>query len=104
MKILTVNPEWANLIVDGIKRIENRSWGKNVRGIIGIHRGGKYGAIIGQVEVVNVLNCEEALKQFPEQEEFISGSLCWILKNAIRFEKPIPHKGKLSLWEYNEKK
>ena len=37
MKTLSVRQPWANLIVRGIKDIENRSWKTNFRGRILIH-------------------------------------------------------------------
>ena len=71
MKALTLKPEFAEAVIYGPKRIENRSWGANVRGDIAIHRGGKNGAILGVVEVIEVLSPEEALQKFPNQRENI---------------------------------
>jgi hypothetical protein len=105
MKCLTIKPKWCDLITSGKKFIENRSWGKNVRGQICIHRGaekGKQGVIIATAYVADVITKEEALKQFPEQAEYITGPLCWVLDNVTPVE-PIPCKGKLSLWEFDEK-
>jgi len=101
MKILTVKHPFAEQIISGEKRIENRSWGENVRGRIGIHCGGENGAIIGTVEVVDVLSVVEALNKYPEQGEYISGPLCWVLENPIAIE-PIPCYGRLSFWEFTE--
>jgi len=101
MKALTIKPFWANLIINGVKKIENRSWGKNVRGDILIHQGGKGGGIIGIVNVVDVVDYKTALKMFPEQKEYISGSLCWVLENPRKI-KFISCKGKLSLWNFDK--
>jgi len=37
MKALTIKQPWAQLIVDGIKDIENRTWKTNFRGRVYIH-------------------------------------------------------------------
>ncbi len=37
MKVITLWQPWANLIIDGMKRIETRSWATSYRGPIGIH-------------------------------------------------------------------
>ena len=37
MKTLSVRQPWANLIVDDIKPIENRTWKTNYRGRIYVH-------------------------------------------------------------------
>lgn len=87
MKCLTVREPHATNIILGRKRIEYRTWGKNVRGRIGIHRGGKNGAIIGTVEVVDVVARNDAYE--------------WVLKDPIAFSSPISCRGRLSLWEYS---
>jgi hypothetical protein len=55
-----------------------------------------YGAIIGEVELVDVIRGSESVW---------SESECWhwLLKNPMRYDKPVLNvKGKLSLWDYNE--
>jgi hypothetical protein len=39
MKCLTLHQPWASLIVEGVKRIETRSWPTNYRGPLAIHAG-----------------------------------------------------------------
>lgn len=97
-KCLTVKQPWADLIMSGEKRIENRSWGKGVRGTIGIHRGGNEGAVLGTVEVVDVLPMSDAMKRFPEDGAYIQGPLCWILRNPRHLSVPLRCRGALSLW------
>jgi len=99
MKALSIKPENVDLILSGKKRIENRGWGKNVKGHIAIHKSGKNGCVVGIMNIKEVISIEEALKKYPEQKDFISGSLCWIIDNVIIFKNPIYCKGKLSLWE-----
>jgi hypothetical protein len=91
----------AEAVASGKKLVENRSWGRNVRGTIAIHRGGKGGAIIALVDVVDVVEPVEALKKYPRQKQWICGPWCWILKNVRRIP-PVPCKGRLSLWEVND--
>ena len=99
MKALSIREPYASQIMRGEKRIENRSWGEAVRGTIAVHRCGPDGAIIGTVDVVDVIGAAVALRQFPEQAPFIFGPLCWVLRNPRRLPAPIPCKGRLSLWE-----
>jgi len=104
MICLTIKPEPAELIADGIKRVENRTWGDRLpAGLlsqpIGIHHGGKHGAIIATARVVAIVTPEEAIAMLPDQEEYIHGPLCWILSDAQRID-PIPCKGNIGLWEY----
>jgi len=102
MRCLTIKKQWADLIADGIKKIENRTWGKNVRGKIAIHAGGNDGAIIAIAEIETVLDKETASKLYPEQTPYILGPLCWVIKSVKKLEKPVFCKGKLSLWNIDD--
>ena len=124
MKAITIKQPYANLIVDGIKDIENRSWATKYRGRILIHAAAKpiklafevcgeatvreiamatslnhaeendlFGCIIGSVEIVDCV-------QHHISEWAIPFDYHWVLANPIRFLEPIPVKGKLSLWDY----
>lgn len=42
MKCLSVQQPWADLLVRGIKPIENRSWTTNHKGLLGIHASKTY--------------------------------------------------------------
>lgn len=99
MKALTVRPEWADKIMSGEKRIENRSWGQNVRGEIAIHSGRPVMQILGTVDVIDVIDKKEALERYPEQATFISGPLCWVLESPQKVN-PISCRGKLGLWSF----
>lgn len=98
MRALSVRPEYADAIARGEKRIENRSWGRAVRGPIALHRCGRAGAIIGVMEISAVLSADEARQRYPEQVAFISGPLCWVI-DSFRPCHPIPCKGRLCLWQ-----
>lgn len=105
MKALTIKPVHCDAILRGEKRIENRSWGHNILGEIAIHRGkekGRPGAIVATCRVVKVVYKESALLLYPDQAEYITGPLCWVLADVTPVE-PIPCKGHLSLWDFDEK-
>lgn len=72
-------------------------------------------AIIGSVEIVDCVQNHSSVwaehwankKWFNEQTKSYVGfeRQCynWVLANPIKFDTPIPAKGKLSFWEFNEK-
>ena len=128
MKTLSIKQPWASLIVLGIKDVENRSWSTNFRGKIYIHaskvpvrglwnnlnreqvheaiKSNKidnytvlpYGAIIGTVEIVDIVRNYDSI--WAEKNQYN-----WVLKNPVLFDKPIENvKGKLLLWDYIELK
>jgi len=101
MRALTLKPEWAELVLDGSKRIENRSWGEHGKLAgkrIAIHRGGQGGAIICTVVIKAIVPEDIAYDLFPKQREHICGPLCWILGDKIDVE-PATCRGQLGLWE-----
>ncbi len=71
-----------------------------------------YGAIIGKVELIRTCHTGELLhpnmfekeKEITDQEkafgDYTPGRYAWELANPIEFEKPIPYKGSLSIWEF----
>lgn len=126
MKVLTIKQPWATLIIQGYKRFEFRSWQTKYRGELLIHAGkgidkeavkrlAKYlpkelpqGKIIGKVNVVDCIKCNEEFKEMCQKENnevyaksTFKENYAWQLDNVEVFEKPIEAKGKLSLWEYN---
>ncbi len=119
MKALTLRPQWAWLVVNGYKDIENRNWRTNRRGRIWIHSGTKP-VTRAEYEEFSEICRRRRIKDVPDQNEFklsgIVGSVeivdCvdkspsfwfvgkygFILKNArkTRFN---PMKGKLGFFE-----
>lgn len=125
MKAITIKQPWASLVVHGIKDIENRSWRTNFRGRVLIHASGShgrkfsvdltdaqtkaafatiaketmfgnmpFGSVIGSVEIVDcVINHSSIWAD--------KGVYNWVLANPVLFKKPIPAKGRLSFWEYD---
>jgi hypothetical protein len=106
MRALSIRQPWAELIVRGIKDVENRSWLTHHRGPLLIHasqtkptredlddfgiENPMYGAIIG---VVDVVDCKlEISSEWHEPE-----SQGWYLQNPRMFENPIAFKGAVGL-------
>lgn len=126
MKALTIKEPWASLIVNGYKKYEFRSWKTNYRGKILIHAGMSIekdmlgnikdynieinkGAIIGEADLVDcILVNEEFDKELRNIDKIVYGNnhinnYAWKLENIKKYDKPIPIKGKLGLWNYEVK-
>jgi len=127
MKALTLKEPWATLVVNGYKTYEFRSWKTNYRGKILIHAGmskenkvlpifEKYnldyscGEIIGEAEIIDCILVDEEFskklnkinKDVYYKDTYI-GKYAWVLSNMKKYEKTIPIKGKLGLWNYDYK-
>lgn len=98
MKCLSVKEPWAELIASGVKWIENRTWKTSYRGPLAIHRSGENGAVIAVCELTRILHPDQAMREFPLQQEFIEGPWCWVLAHTRRIPH-IPMRGRLGLWE-----
>lgn len=109
MKALSVHPYFAMGIVVGQKTVECRTWKTDYRGDIVICstktllKGTIPGHALGVVELVDVVPfTKEHLKAAEMvKEEMHGGQYAWILENP-RLIKPIPVKGKLSLWNFED--
>lgn len=125
MKALTIKEPWASLIIEKYKRYEFRSWKTNYRGKILIHAGMSLekdiankvenynleyyrGAIIGEAEIVDcILVDQEFDKKLKSIDSIVYGNnhvglYAWKLENIIKYNNPIPVKGRLGLWNYNK--
>ena len=124
MKALTIKQPWAQLIIDGYKKYEFRSWKTKYRGKILIHAGMSLerdmvsrfkeynleyvmGAIIGEVTLEDCILVDEKFnKELREIDPIVYGrsnhieTYAWKLSNVIKYEEPILIKGKLGLWNY----
>ena len=124
MKALTIKQPWASLIIEGYKRYEFRSWKTNYRGKILIHSGlslekdmherfKEYnldcdlGFIIGEAEIVDCILVDEKFNESLRKiNPLVYGrsnhveKFAWKLENIKKYDKPIPCKGKLGLWNY----
>jgi tetratricopeptide (TPR) repeat protein len=115
-----VQQPWASAICAGEKTVENRSRSSTHRGLIAIHAGAKkqrlaefadegrlkkrdlglfpLGAILGTVELVDVVAMNESLEGNP----WAVGPQCWVFRNARTFRAPIPCPGKLNLYSLSD--
>jgi hypothetical protein len=122
MKALSLKQPWAQLVVDGKKKIEIRKWRTNFRGEFLIHASQipdlkamqkfgfsenslALGSIIGRAELVDVKKYEN-IDEFEKDAELHLASFDWgnfgfILRNVEKFKKPIPAAGKLNFWDFN---
>lgn len=108
MKALSVHPVFAMNFFCGKKTVECRTWSTNYRGDILICSTNKKikGTIPGHalcvMRLVDIVPFEkkhlEAACMYPE--EFQPGAYAWIMDN-LRFVRPVPVKGHLSLWDYD---
>lgn len=109
MKALSIHPYYAMGIAVGKKSVECRSWSTDYRGKILICSTAKklHGTIPGHalctVDLVDVVPFEKKHLDaaLMEKNDFHYNNFAWILKNNLLIE-PIPVKGKLSLWNFEE--
>lgn len=116
MKAIVIRQPWAWAIIAGIKQIENRTWSTRYRGPLAIIAGSSraslkrgssflakldvqippnltFGALIGTVELVDVVPATNARGPFAE------GPWCWLLANPQPLANPIPMRGRLGLFD-----
>ena len=124
MKALTIKQPWAQLIIEGYKKYEFRSWKTKYRGKILIHAGSTLekdmvsrfkdynisytkGAIIGEATLEDCILVDEKFnEELRSIDPIVYGrsnhveTYAWKLTNIIKYEKPIEIKGQLGLWNY----
>jgi len=114
-KAISIKQPWAWAILNCGKGVENRKWRTNYRGRVIVHAGQSIdpigvkflqdrgidvpkdlptGCLLGEVEIVDCVPVE-AMAGNP----WAFGPFCWILKNPVVFEQPMPWKGALSFFE-----
>jgi len=121
MKALSIKQPWAELILNGRKKIELRNWNTNFRGVFLIHTSKNQdkesmkkfgfkelpnGFIIGKSELVEVKKYldEKELKKDKDKHLADSswGKFGFVLESPKRIE-PISAKGNLGFWEFNKR-
>ena len=122
MKALSLKQPFAELILQGRKKIELRNWNTSFRGEFLIHASKvpdkesmvkfefvelPLGAIVGKAKLVGVkhyLNDEEhrADKNL-HLADSTWGNFGFVLEDAEKINPPIPAKGKLNFWEFKIK-
>lgn len=118
MKGLSVRQPWALLLVQGVKDVENRSWGTEYRGPLLIHapkaieviaysyllgRGIelppfgdlKSGVILGSVDLVDCTQRQSS--KWHEDRQW-----GWYVQTPVEFEQAIPWRGHLGLFEVSD--
>lgn len=129
MKVITVKQPFATLIASGLKEYEFRTWKTNYRGEIYIHAGlnfnqneikkyEKYnlhyekGAIIAKANLIDCIKVDANFREYLKKKNYLVYENIINDKNwqgyAFKLENieeviPIPIKGRLSLWEYDQK-
>lgn len=124
MKALTVCQPYAELIANGDKPIENRTWPTKYRGPLAIHAGKSkawleshadahdfvFGAVVAVADLVACLpliypadgeNWPEPWRHLA-QHHHANGPWCWVLSHVRRLSSPIPCRGAQGLWEFQE--
>ena len=124
MKCLSVSQPYADLIVQGKKTIELRTWNTKFRGEFLVHAPFKIkkdackrlgidettlrtGVIIGKAEIydVKVYNSVSELKADYKKhfatEEFLRHKYGFLLKKPKELRMPIPYKGSLGFFNVN---
>lgn len=111
MKALTIFQPYAELILSGQKRIENRTWRTAYRGLVLLHAGKStawlatetrlpermdFGAIVGVFQLVGCVRFGATLPAnlaWIDTHPHASGPWCWIIGEVRRFVPAIPYRG-----------
>lgn len=130
MKALSFHQPRAEQVVRGEKTVDVRTWRVSYRGPLAVHASSKrrdarcralgfdpdalaYGALIGTVELTDVILLDEATYEALRDEHLLDepfpstgpgrgpGSPCygWRLADPQRFDAPIPYRGRRRLFE-----
>lgn len=124
MKALTIKQPWADAIVYGSKRVENRTWGTRYRGALAIHAGksidlaavpfvrgidpvavrfpNKLGAFIGLGTLRDVHARRPGCCPGDPYAERGDGVFHWVIRAPITLVEPIDAKGQLGLWQVQD--
>lgn len=130
MKVITIKQPFATLIAEGLKEYEFRTWKTKYRGEILIHAGKgidkkamkKYehlnleypsGCIIAKACITDCIYIDDKMRKVLDKlNPFVYSSIIkhteWkgygFQLEKVEKIKPIPVKGKLSLWDYDYSK
>jgi hypothetical protein len=120
MKAISIRQPWAELILQGRKTIELRTWQTHYRGRIAIHASQTVreeacvaysldparvvrGALVGTVELAGILPLDERgwetlRDQHLSLRDFPGPMFGWRLEDPQRLPQPIPMRGRMSLF------
>jgi hypothetical protein len=129
VKALSISQPWADLILEGVKRVENRKWPTKVRGRVLVHaplsfdndgllyimavmreQGRTYSAQVDGIGrpprqrgallgVVTITDCVRPTETDPADNAWSFGPWCFTLSDAYWLPKPIPYKGRLGFFD-----
>ena len=121
MKALSIKQPYAELILQGKKKIELRKWNTHFRGTFLIHvpkvsdedamkkfkfEGLPNGCIVGKVDLVDVKHYKSESEHKKDKSLHLAsskwGNYGFVLKDSRRM-KPIPCKGALGFWNFKGK-
>lgn len=120
MKVLSIKQPFAELILQGKKKIELRKWNTNFRGEFLIHASKipdekamkkfgfdklPLGVIVGKANLIGVKKYKDEEKHNKDKYIHLAssywGNYGFILENPERIN-PIPAKGKLGFWDFEK--
>lgn len=123
MKALTICQPYAELIVRGEKRVENRTWPTKYRGLMYIHAGKSrewfdddahliqmlgrlppFGAVVAIADLVDCVQRNgPAFRKYPwlEDHEHANGPWCWVLERVTPIG-PWPYRGAQGLFDIDD--
>lgn len=112
-RALSIRQPWADLVLDGLKTVETRTWRTNYRGLLGVHASQKpdldalvrfdraaasdrLGALLGHVFLVD---CRPMTRDDEMQActPYRDGLWAWVLAKPKEHD-PEPMRGGLGLW------
>lgn len=120
---ISVRQPWAWLLVNGVKKVENRTWETSYRGPLLIHASRTtvdlirtncselfadmppadmlpLGCLVGMVHLAECITLKDAQRRrdLAGQGRFIEGPFCWIMNKPRPMFKPISFIGRLGLF------
>ena len=126
MKAISIRQPWADLILQGRKTLELRTWKVSHRGILAIHASQTVereacqafgmdpdcvtaGALIGTVELTNIVELSEADYEVRKGEHlaanwfgYKSPLYGWEVMNPRPFAEPVPMRGHMQLFNVSD--
>ena len=122
---MTVSQPYASLIADGLKWVENRTWGTQYRGWLAIHAGktSRYldrlalsgyptGVVVAVANLVSCINIAGPRRMDRATvladgvtvddvltHEHTEGPWCWVLRDVRALREPLGCRGAQGLWD-----
>lgn len=116
---ISIRQPWAELIINGKKTIEVRSWSTGYRGLLWVHTGLRsipeleknlgfsdlfVGGYVGSVILDAVIPLDRhrwaawISRHLCRSEDYLPGQYGWLLSSPHKFARPIPGPGQLNLF------